>query len=90
MLWQCARSTRRYRHIHGELSGRQIDWVGRLLQEAPIESPKLVVCHQPLYVKKLLFSLYNFATLPTAPAQHRHCMARYHRGKTYCGSFPVR
>ncbi len=44
------RSTRRYRHIHGELSGRQIDRVGRLLQQAPSEALKLVVCHQPVYV----------------------------------------
>ncbi|MDO5673496.1 MAG: metallophosphoesterase [bacterium] len=44
------RSTRRYRHIHGELSARQIDRVGRLLQQAPAGALKLVVCHQPLYV----------------------------------------
>ncbi len=44
------RTTRRYRHIHGELSGAQIDRVGRLLQEAPANALKLVVCHQPLYV----------------------------------------
>lgn len=44
------RSTRRYRHVHGELSGRQIDRVGRLLQQAPAEHLKLVVCHQPVHV----------------------------------------
>jgi 3',5'-cyclic AMP phosphodiesterase CpdA len=44
------RSTRRYRHIHGELSSRQIDRVGRLLKKAPSKALKLVVCHQPLHV----------------------------------------
>ncbi|NLZ16117.1 MAG: metallophosphoesterase [Desulfobulbaceae bacterium] len=44
------RTTRRYRHLHGELSDRQIDRVGQLLQQAPANCLQLVVCHQPLYV----------------------------------------
>lgn len=43
-------TTRRYRHIHGELSDRQIDHVAALLSTARAEQLRVVVVHQPIAV----------------------------------------
>ncbi|NYT85225.1 metallophosphoesterase family protein [Pollutimonas harenae] len=45
------RTTRRYRHIEGEVSARQIDRVARRLQQAGHNQLRVVVTHQPVYVQ---------------------------------------
>jgi 3',5'-cyclic AMP phosphodiesterase CpdA len=50
LLVVCVNTTRRYRHIHGELSDRQIDRVARLLSNARPEQLRVVVVHQPIAV----------------------------------------
>jgi 3',5'-cyclic AMP phosphodiesterase CpdA len=44
------RTTRRYRHIEGEVSARQIEHVARRLQQADENQLRIVVTHQPVYV----------------------------------------
>src|SRR5690606_15760964 len=46
------RTTRRYRHIEGEVSDEQIDSVARCLQQAEQEQLRIVVTHQPVYVQR--------------------------------------
>ncbi|MCK7595001.1 metallophosphoesterase family protein [Pseudomarimonas salicorniae] len=46
------KSTRRRRHIDGELSRRQIAEVSRALREAPSGVLRLVVTHQPVWVDR--------------------------------------
>ena len=46
------KSTRRRRHIDGELSGRQISRVARALRESPEDALRIVVTHQPLWVDR--------------------------------------
>jgi 3',5'-cyclic AMP phosphodiesterase CpdA len=46
------KTTRRYRHIEGEISERQINQVARRLQEASKEQLRIVVTHQPVHVTK--------------------------------------
>jgi 3',5'-cyclic AMP phosphodiesterase CpdA len=44
------RTTRRYRHIEGEVSARQIERVAQRLRRADKEQLRIVVTHQPVYV----------------------------------------
>jgi 3',5'-cyclic AMP phosphodiesterase CpdA len=44
------RTTRRWRHKHGQVSAEQIERVSTLLREAPQNTLKMVVTHQPLDV----------------------------------------
>jgi 3',5'-cyclic AMP phosphodiesterase CpdA len=46
----CVNTTRRYRHIHGELSNMQINRVAALLSSASTEQLRVVVVHQPIAV----------------------------------------
>ncbi|MCG6118308.1 MAG: metallophosphoesterase [Aquimonas sp.] len=46
------KSTRRRRHIDGEISPRQIDSVAKVLGEQPREALKIVVTHQPLWAAR--------------------------------------
>lgn len=45
------RTTRRYRHIEGEVSARQIDRVAGYLQQARHDQLRVVVTHQPVHVQ---------------------------------------
>lgn len=44
------RTTRRYRHIEGEVSARQIERVAQRLKQADEKQLRIVVTHQPVYV----------------------------------------
>jgi 3',5'-cyclic AMP phosphodiesterase CpdA len=44
------RTTRRYRHIEGEVSAAQIERVAQRLKQATPDQLRLVVTHQPIYV----------------------------------------
>src|SRR5690606_19759113 len=44
------RTTRRYRHIEGQVSARQIENVARRLKQADDQQLRIVVTHQPVYV----------------------------------------
>lgn len=44
------RTTRRYRHIEGEVSARQIERVAERLNQADEKQLRIVVTHQPVYV----------------------------------------
>jgi 3',5'-cyclic AMP phosphodiesterase CpdA len=46
------KTTRRYRHIEGEVSERQVNQVVTRLQQASKEQLRLVVTHQPVHVTK--------------------------------------
>jgi 3',5'-cyclic AMP phosphodiesterase CpdA len=46
------KTTRRYRHVEGEISQQQVDQVARQLQQAKKEQLRIVVTHQPVHVKK--------------------------------------
>lgn len=46
------KSTRRRRHIDGELSTGQVRMVARALRESPPDALRLVVTHQPLWVDR--------------------------------------
>ena len=46
------KTTRRWRHKNGEVSGAQIDSVARQLSSADPEKLKVVVVHQPVYVPR--------------------------------------
>lgn len=50
LLVVCVNTTRRFRHVHGELSEVQIDRVARLLGSAHTEQLRVVVVHQPIAV----------------------------------------
>jgi 3',5'-cyclic AMP phosphodiesterase CpdA len=50
LLVVCVNTTRRYRHIHGELSDMQINQVATLLSSARAEQLRVVVVHQPIAV----------------------------------------
>jgi 3',5'-cyclic AMP phosphodiesterase CpdA len=50
LLVACVNTTRRYRHIHGELSEEQIDRVAALLSSARDQQVRVVVVHQPIAV----------------------------------------
>jgi 3',5'-cyclic AMP phosphodiesterase CpdA len=45
-------STRWYRHIHGSVSRRQMDWSCEQLRRAPADHLKLVVTHHPVFVPR--------------------------------------
>lgn len=45
-------TTRRYRHIDGEISQEQIERVSRTLRTAPPDAVRIVVTHQPVHVIK--------------------------------------
>jgi 3',5'-cyclic AMP phosphodiesterase CpdA len=64
LLVVCVNTTRRYRHIHGELSDKQIDRVAALLSSARTEQLRVVVVHQPIAVQS---------------AQEQHNRLRGHR-----------
>ncbi|CAA9889810.1 Metallophosphoesterase [Candidatus Methylobacter favarea] len=53
LLAIAVKTTRRYRHIHGELSAEQIDRVSRLLVQAKPAQLRLVIAHHPLWVSRL-------------------------------------
>jgi len=44
------RTTRRYRHIEGEVSARQVEQVARRLRQAGPDQLRIVVTHQPVHV----------------------------------------
>lgn len=46
------RTTRRYRHIEGEVSTAQVERVARRLQQARPEQLRIVVTHQPVHVTR--------------------------------------
>src|SRR5690606_38866411 len=46
------RTTRRYRHIEGEVSAGQIERVARRLEQAGPEQLRIVVTHQPVHVTR--------------------------------------
>ena len=48
----CVNTTRAWRHKHGEISGRQVDRVARLLQGAESAQLRVVVVHQPVAVTR--------------------------------------
>ncbi len=50
MLVACVNTTRRYRHVDGEVSEAQIDRVAALLSSARAEQLRVVVVHQPIAV----------------------------------------
>jgi len=50
MLAIAVRTTRRYRHIEGEVSAEQIDRVAACLQQAGHDQLRIVVTHQPVHV----------------------------------------
>jgi 3',5'-cyclic AMP phosphodiesterase CpdA len=52
LLVICVNTTRRYRHIHGELSDRQNNRVAALLGSARAEQLRVVVVHQPIAVMR--------------------------------------
>jgi 3',5'-cyclic AMP phosphodiesterase CpdA len=52
LLLVCVNTTRRYRHIHGELSDVQINRVAALLGSARAEQLRVVVVHQPVAVMR--------------------------------------
>jgi 3',5'-cyclic AMP phosphodiesterase CpdA len=52
LLVVCVNTTRRYRHIHGELSDMQINQVAALLSNARTEQLRVVVVHQPIAVAR--------------------------------------
>ena len=43
-------TTRRWRHVDGELSAAQIEWVARRFEAAPLGQWRVVVVHQPIAV----------------------------------------
>jgi len=45
------RTTRRYRHIEGEVSAKQIDRVAQCLRQAGQDQLRVVVTHQPVHVQ---------------------------------------
>jgi 3',5'-cyclic AMP phosphodiesterase CpdA len=48
----CVNTTRAWRHKHGEISGRQVDRVARLLEGAESAQLRVVVVHQPVAVTR--------------------------------------
>jgi len=48
----CVNTTRAWRHQHGEISGRQVDRVARLLEGAESAQLRVVVVHQPVAVTR--------------------------------------
>lgn len=50
LLIQCVDTTRRYRHINGEVSRAQIERVARRLRTATPTQLRIVVTHQPVHV----------------------------------------
>ena len=50
MLITGVNTTRRYRHIHGEVSASQIDGVANRLRQASAAQLRIVVTHQPAWV----------------------------------------
>jgi len=48
----CVNTTRPWRHKHGEISGRQVDRVARLLEGAESAQLRVVVVHQPVAVTR--------------------------------------
>ena len=48
----CVNTTRAWRHKHGEISGRQVDHVARLLEGAESTQLRVVVVHQPVAVTR--------------------------------------
>lgn len=52
LLLLMVKTTRRWRHKHGELSGRQIERVARRLRGAAPLQLRIVATHQPLHVRE--------------------------------------
>lgn len=50
LLVVCVKTTRRWRHKNGELSGAQIERVTRRLRAAHVRQLRIVVTHQPVFV----------------------------------------
>jgi predicted MPP superfamily phosphohydrolase len=50
LLVLCVRTTRRYRHVDGEVSGAQIARVAARLRDARPQQFRIVVTHQPVHV----------------------------------------
>lgn len=63
------KSTRRRRHIDGEISNRQIESIAQALSEQPRETLKVVVTHQPLWAERPQ-DLHNLCH-GAGPALHR-------------------
>jgi 3',5'-cyclic AMP phosphodiesterase CpdA len=53
LLVVAVNTTRRYRHIHGEVSAQQVDRVANLLGAAQAEQLRVVVAHQPIAAIRL-------------------------------------
>jgi 3',5'-cyclic AMP phosphodiesterase CpdA len=69
LLVVCVNTTRRYRHIHGELSDVQINRVAALLGSARAGQLRVVVVHQPIAVLR---------------AEDAHNLLRGHRRAQQC------
>ena len=52
LLVVCVRTTRRHRHVNGEVSAAQIDAVAQRLRRAREHQLRIVVTHQPLQVER--------------------------------------
>lgn len=52
LLVLCVNTTRRYRHVHGELSSAQIERVAHRLLAASDQQLRIVVVHQPMAVQR--------------------------------------
>jgi 3',5'-cyclic AMP phosphodiesterase CpdA len=52
VLVQALNTTRRWRHVNGELSAEQIERVARRCEQAPAEQWRIVVVHQPVAVTR--------------------------------------
>ena len=48
----CVKTTRRWRHVNGEISGAQIARVVAMLERSTPEQLRIVVIHQPVYVAR--------------------------------------
>lgn len=64
MLVLAAHTTRRWRHVNGQVSAREIDTIARRLLEAAPRQLRVVVTHQPVHVPRL---------------EERHNLLRNHR-----------
>lgn len=52
LMLVCVNTTRAWRHKHGEISGRQVDRVARILEGAESGQLRVVVVHQPVAVAR--------------------------------------
>jgi 3',5'-cyclic AMP phosphodiesterase CpdA len=70
LLVVCVNTTRRYRHIHGEVFDLQIDRVSALLGSARAEQLRVVVVHQPIAV-------LHAEDVPNLLRGHRRALQRW-------------